>query len=181
MNAFAQVSCLAVAVVITSTSSIAQDTPKPIELAIIKSYVGVWDAEIEAWPSGLDAPSIKFKGVETNRAYGEYWIASDFDSTFQGQETKVHAIVGFDRDQQKLVGTVIDHGPYDAKMTGTYDAEAKSIHWLTQARDHEGNKILQKTTVTQTGSNERFLVLSIPVKDTDHFTKCMEIKYVKRE
>ena len=55
-------------------SSIAQDKPKikPIELDVLKASIGVWDAEIEVWPQGPDSSSIKFKGVETNRSYGEY-------------------------------------------------------------------------------------------------------------
>ncbi len=55
----------------------AQEKPKsePIELEVLKAYIGVWDAEIEVWPAGPDSPSTTFKGVETNRPYGEYWIA----------------------------------------------------------------------------------------------------------
>ena len=65
----------------------AQEKPKakPVELEVLKESIGVWDAEIEVWPQGPDSDSIKSKGVETNRAYGEYWIASDFDSQFGGR------------------------------------------------------------------------------------------------
>ena len=98
-------------------SCMAQEKPKsnPIEFEVLQASIGVWDAEIEVWPEGPDAPSIKFKGVETNRAYGEHWIASDFDSEFMGQTMKVHSIVGYDLDRKKMVGTVIDHGPYAAR------------------------------------------------------------------
>ncbi len=67
-------------------SCIAQEEPKskPIELEVLKASIGVWDAEIEIWPQGPNSPSIKLKGVETNRPYGEYWIASDFESEFMG-------------------------------------------------------------------------------------------------
>lgn len=53
---------------------------KPIELQVLESWIGVWGAELEVWPEGSDAASVKFTGVETNRGFGEYWIASDFDS-----------------------------------------------------------------------------------------------------
>jgi len=97
-------------------SCVAQEEPaaKPIELEVLKASVGIWDAEIEVWLEGPDSPSIKFKGVETNRPYGEYWIASDFDSEFNGPVMEVHSIVGYDLDRRKMVGTVIDHGPYAA-------------------------------------------------------------------
>jgi len=80
----------------------AQEEPqaKPIELEVLKGSVGVWDAEIKVWPEGPDSPPLQFKGVETNRAYGEHWIASDFDSEFMGQTMKLHSIIGYDPDQK---------------------------------------------------------------------------------
>ena len=52
--------------------------------------------------------------VETNRPYGEYWIASEFDSEFDGQTMKVHFIVGFDLGKKQMVGKVIDGpSPYE--------------------------------------------------------------------
>lgn len=164
-------------------SCVAQDKPdaKPIELAVLKAAIGVWDAEIEVWPQGLDSPSIKFKGVETNRAFGEHWIASDFDSKFMGQTVKVHSIVGYDLDRKKMVGTVIDHGPYAASMTGDYDKESKTVIWKTEARTPAGKPMIQKTSVTQETSDERILVLSVPGKQKDEFKKFMQIRFSKRQ
>lgn len=164
-------------------SCIAQDQPtsKPIELEVLKASLGVWDAEIEVWPKGLDSPSLTFKGVETNRAYGEHWIASDFDSKFMGQTMKVHAIVGYDLEQKKMAGTVIDHGPYAASMTGDYDEESKTVTWMTKAKDTSGKPMMQKTLVTQKSADERLLVLMVPGDKKDDFTKFMQIKFVKRK
>ena len=155
--------------------------PKPIELEVLKGYIGVWDAEIEVWPEGPDSPSIKFKGVETNRAYGENWIASDFDSEVGGQTMKVHSIVGYDLDQKKMVGTVIDHGPYAASMTGEYDAKSKTITWIIKAKTPDGNPIVQRTLATQKTANERVLILKVPGKKDNEFTKFMQIRFVKRK
>jgi len=161
----------------------AQETPKvnPIELEVLKASIGVWDAEIEVWPQGLDSPSIKFKGVETNLAYGEHWIASDFDSEFMGQTMKVHSIVGYDLDRKKMVGTVIDHGPYAASMTGDYDKESKTVSWKTEAKTPSGKPMVQKTLITQKSADERSLVLSVPGKQEKEFTKFMQIRFVKRK
>jgi hypothetical protein len=161
----------------------AQEQPKsnPIELDVLKASIGVWDAEIEVWPEGPDSSSIKFKGVETIRAYGEYWIASDFDSEFMGQTMKVHSIVGYDLDQKKMVGTVIDHGPYAANMNGDYDKDSKTLHWKTEAKDANGKLMVQKTLVTQKSADERVLVLSVPGKQENDFTKFMQIRFVKRK
>jgi Protein of unknown function (DUF1579) len=162
---------------------IAQEKPtsKPVELEVLKAYVGVWDAEIEVWPKGLDSPSIKFKGVETNRPYGEFWIASDFDSEFMGQTMKVHSIVGYDLDKQMMVGTVIDHGPYAASMTGDYEKQSKTVRWKTEAKDVNGKPMVQKTLVTQKNANERVLVLMVPGEKKKEFTKFMQIRFVKRK
>lgn len=160
-----------------------QETPKskPIELAVLKASIGVWDAEIEVWPEGPASPPLEFKGVETNRPYGEYWLSSDFDTVYLGQTMKVHSIVGYDLDRGKLVGTVIDHGPYAASMTGEYDEASKTVRWTTAAKGVDGTTIVQKTLVSQKTANERVLVLSVPGKEKNEFTKFMQIRYVKRE
>jgi len=164
-------------------SCIAQETPKskPIELEVLKAYIGVWDAEIEVWPAGPDSPSTTFKGVETNRPYGEYWIASDFDSEFMGQTMKVHSVVGYDLDEKKMVGTIIDHGPYAARMTGDYDVTSKTVQWTTEAKDVNGKPMVQKTSITHKHANERVLVLMVPGEKNNDFTKFMQIKFVKRK
>ncbi len=154
---------------------------KPIELEVLKASIGVWDAEIEVWPQGPDSTPIKFKGVETNRPYGEYWIASDFDSEFMGQTMKIHSIVGYDLDKKKMVGKVIDHGPYAASMTGDYDKDSKTVTWKTEVKDPSGKPIVQKTSVTQKTADERVLVLSVPGRKNDEFTRFMQIRFVKRK
>ena len=159
----------------------AQESETPPELKVIEESIGVWDAEIEVWPEGLDKPSVKFKGVETNRAYGKHWLASDFDSEFQGQTMRVHSIVGYDLDRKQLVGFNVDHGPYAAKLTGTYDAESRTIHWDTEAKDEAGKPLTQKTTVVHRSATERILVLSAPNGDGDKFEKVMEIRFLKRQ
>ena len=155
--------------------------PRPIELQVLKESVGVWDAEIEVWPAGPDSPSIKFQGVETNRPYGEYWIASDFDSEYEGQVTKVHSIVGYDLDAKKLVGKVIDHGPYAATLTGDYDEEDRTVHWTTEGKDEQGKPIRQKSLMTHKTADERVLVLMVPVAGKEEFRTFMQIRYVRRK
>ena len=73
----------------------AQDDDISAQLKILKDGVGTWDCEITVWPAGLDADPITMKAVETNEAFGNHWISSNFTSEFQGQETKVHTIVGY--------------------------------------------------------------------------------------
>jgi len=80
-----------------------------------------------------------------------------------------------------MVGTVIDHGPYAASMIGEYDEDSRTVVWETEAKDLDGTPIVQKTLVTQKTAVERVLVLSVPGKQENEFTKFMQIKYVKRK
>ena len=110
-----------------------------------------------------------------------YWIASDFDSEFNGETMKVHSIVGYDLDEKKMVGTVIDHGPYAASMTGEYHADSKTTVWTTKAKAPNGAPMLQRTSITQKTADERLLILFVPGKEKDESTKYMEIKFVRRK
>jgi hypothetical protein len=151
-----------------------------VELEILKAYVGVWDAAVEVWPQGLDSPSTTFAGVETNEPYGEYWIASDFESEVMGQTMKAHSIVGYDLDKKSLVGMIIDQGPYSATMTGEYDAESKTATWTTRGKYPNGNPILQRTVMTHKDAGTRELVLTVPGETEGEYTKFMQITYTKR-
>jgi len=154
---------------------------QPVELEVLKASVGVWDAVIEVWPRGPDATSTTFKGVETNRAYGDYWISSDFDSVYAGETVRVHSIVGYDLDKKKLVGRIIDHGPYAATMTGEYDRASSTVHWVTQAKYPSGEPMIQKTRITQKNADTRVLVLMATGDGRGEPTKFMEITFTKRK
>lgn len=169
--------------VVLGGAAIAQDENNagPVELGVLKASVGVWDAEIEVWAAGPDGETTKFSGVETVRAFGQHWIASDFEFEFMGQSEIVHSIVGYDLDKKQLVGTVIDQGPYAAQMTGKYDKESSTVHWVTEAKMPNGDPMVQKTTITQKSEEERTLVLSMPGPTEGEFVKFMQIEYKKRK
>lgn len=174
-------SALAFAVMLFSLHSQAEDTP-PIELKeVLEMLVGVWDAEIEVWAQSLDKPPIKFKGIETNRAFGTHWIASDLDSEFMGKKSTVHSIVGYDLDKQQMVGTVIDEGPYQAKLTGDYDSQTKTVTWTTKVKAPDGSPIVQRTSSTQKDADTRELVLSVPGDQPGEFIKFMEIHFTRQK
>ena len=158
-----------------------EKTEEPIELEVLKAAVGVWDAKIEVWPEGPDSDPITFSGVETNRAFGKHWIASDFDSEFMNQTMSIHSIVGYDLDEKRLVGKVIDEGPYAALMTGDYDKESATVHWVTKAKMPDGTPMVQKTSITQKSEDERVLVLSMPGEKEGEFVKFMQIIFTKRK
>ncbi len=161
------------------TTSFAEED-KPLELEALKAHVGVWDTEIEVWANGPDAPPMKFEGVETNRAYGEYWIVSDFDTEMNGQMMRVHSVIGYDLDKGKLVGKQVDHGPYAATLSGEYDKEQKTIRWVVSAKDLMGNPMSQDTTAKLESEDVRTLEMHMPGANGEK-VKFMHIRYVKRK
>lgn len=156
-----------------------EKTESPAELAVLKSMVGVWDAKFEVWPNGGD--KLEFTGTETNTAHGKHWISSDLVSEYMGQSMTVHSIVGYDLDQKKLVGTIVDHGPYAASMAGEFDEETKTVKWKIEAKDLAGNRMVQHTSMTMKSDSERVLVLKMPGAKEGEFKKMMQVTYTKRK
>ena len=153
---------------------------KPVELEALKAHIGVWDAEIKVWASGPDADPLTFKGVETIRAYGEYWIVSDFDSEMNGQTMRVHSVIGYDLDKGKLVGTQVDHGPYAATLTGAYNKEKKAVQWMIDGKDLMGNAMSQDAVAKLESEDVRTLEMHVPGAYGKK-VKYMHIRYVKRK
>lgn len=151
------------------------------ELDWIKDSVGVWDAAAEVWPNGPDKPSIQFKSVETNTAHGTNWISSDLDTEFNGQKMNVHSIVGFDPGKKKLVGFIVDDGPYPATLTGTFDAKKRSVQWITKGNQPDGTPLVQRTTLTNKDSKTRILILKVPGKEKGEFITTMKMTFIKRD
>ena len=119
-----------------------------------------------------------FKGIETNRGFGDYWLASDLESTMMGQTLVVHSIIGYDLDKKSLTGMVVDDGPHAATMEGEYDPATKTVQWTTHARTMTGEPMVQKTVMTLVNDDERVLVLNVPGPKEGEVTKFMEIRYV---
>lgn len=153
---------------------------KPAELEVVAGLVGVWDAVFEVWPQGREGDPVRFEGVETNRAFGEHWVASDLESEYMGQVTKVHSIVGYDLDQGRLVGTIVDHGPYAATLVGDYDAASKSVRWTVEGKMPDGSPLVQKVTMRRTGPDERIHVLEVPGADGE-LVELMQIRFSRRK
>lgn len=157
-----------------------EKTATPVELEAVKALVGVWKAEIQVWAAGPDAKPLMFEGVETNRASGNHWVVSDFESEYMGQKMNVHSIVGYDLNKKKLVGTVVDQGPYAATMTGEYDPAKKTVVWKTRAKTPDGKPMVQQTTMTTISDKERLLVLRMPSEKPNEFVKFMQIRFTKQ-
>ncbi|MEM9080009.1 MAG: DUF1579 family protein [Verrucomicrobiota bacterium] len=150
------------------------------ELQALKDSLGVWKAKISVWPQGLDNPPFTFEGLETNRAFGSHWLSSDFEFYPQGQTMRIHSIVGYDLEKEQLVGTVIDHGPYAASLSGKWDEKSSTVSWTVHGKNPDGSPIVQHTTITHKSPTERVLVLRVPKKNGEGTMKSMEIVFTKQ-
>ncbi|GAB4190252.1 MAG: hypothetical protein Kow00108_25900 [Calditrichia bacterium] len=157
------------------------DGLKKKNLDFLQQYVGVWEATFRVWPFGPDSTMFTFAGVETIRNYGEYWLASDLETEYNGEITKVHSIMGYDPDSKKFKGFIIDQGPYMAKMTGENLPGDSTIHWTIKGKFPNGKELIQKTVDTFISPTERHLEMLVPDKSGEKFVTMMEIHYIKRK
>ena len=79
--------------------------------------------------------------------------------------------------QREAVTLLAGQSLFPLKVT---TEQSKTVEWTTNAKDAEGNPMVQKTTITEKSENERVLVLKVPGKKKDEFIKFMQIKFVKR-
>jgi len=121
-----------------SAVSRAEDTPQFPEFAKpakqhewLQQLVGQWDNEIEA--AMPDQPPMTFKGTETIRPLGGFWIVGENKNEFMGQSFTGLLTLGYDADKKQFVGTWVD------SMTGhlwTYhgslDSSGKMLTLLTE-------------------------------------------------
>lgn len=157
-----------------------QKVDPPVELEVIRNSIGVWDCEFQVWTQGPDAAPMTFTGVEKVRAFGEYWLASDLESTAMGQTTVVHSVIGYDLDEKALTGLVIDQGPYSAKMEGVYHPETRTVNWTIHAKTPDGDPMPQHTVMTMPNGDERILVMNMPGPDGE-MVKFMQVRYARRK
>ena len=92
------------------------------EHALLKSYVGEWDAKISAMGTVS-------KGSHTRElAHNDLWLVEDFEGEMMGQPFTGHGIMGYDPAKEKYVGIWIDSmTPSLEPFEGTYDAEKKEL------------------------------------------------------
>ena len=66
-------------------------------------------------------------------------------------------------------------------MTGDFDEEKNTVHWVTQAKDVDGSKMVQHTSITIKNADERVLVFKTSSEQKDEFNKFMQITFKRRK
>jgi hypothetical protein len=135
MNKFT-VAGLVVAVLTVAVVRAGQDVPKPPEPEKphqwLQQLAGEWDVEVSVTMMPGQPPQ-KFKGTESIRTVGEYWIVAQGKSTFMDQPMESMLTLGYDPQKKKFVGTWIDSmQTYLWNYEGTLDEAGKTLTLLTE-------------------------------------------------
>jgi hypothetical protein len=166
----------------------AQDfpNPKPTEAhQLFANDVGTWDADINMYLQGPDAPATKYKGVETNELVcGGLFSRSTFKSQMGDQEFEGHGLMGYDPRSQSYVGTWVDNlNAVPTQMNGKYDPLQKTFVVLSTVVDGSGQELKQKQTTTNVDESTRTfaIFLLIDAGGETQEIKLMDMTLKKRE
>ena len=152
----------------------AQNLPMK-EHEMLKMDDGTWQANIKMWSTPDAEPSIS-SAKETNTMIGELWSIGKLEGNIAGTDFIGYATLGYDPSQKKYVGTWVDSvTPEITQMSGTYDADSKTLtlFYLTYASDGKAQE--RKNVMVYKNDNTRDFEMFI--KRGDQWTKSMEILY----
>jgi hypothetical protein len=97
----------------------------------LQQLVGEWEMTGEASPPSL--PSVKFKGTETVRPVGDFWVAAELKASMMGDPYTGVMTLGYDPEKKKYVGTWYDSmSSYLWTYEGTVDSTGKILTLSTE-------------------------------------------------
>lgn len=174
------------ALLLTATLSVAQDQkqcepqkPGP-EHALLKSFVGTWDAAIKGYMEP-GKPPMESKGTETITSMGDFWIVIDHQSEIVGAPYRGHAMRGYDALKKKYVNTWADTMSGSLMIfEGGYDEATKTFTLYADAPGMDGKPARWKGVHVLKSADQNVFTLSVGGPDGKDFV-CMEITYTKRK
>jgi hypothetical protein len=104
----------------------AQDMPQK-EHDWLKQFIGEWESEGEVFLEP-GKPPLKWKGPESARAVGGFWVVSEGKADFLGQPMTSLRTLGYDPAKKKYVATSV--GSFSSHLwtyEGTLDAAGKVL------------------------------------------------------
>lgn len=142
----------------------------------LNQFLGEWqcEAECDVEPG---KPPVKFKGTESIRSLGGFWIVADGKGEVMGMPYSNLLTLGYDPAKKKYVGTWVDTMTnYLWKYEGSVDASGKIL-----TLDTEGpcpmaqGKICKFKEVTEFKSKDHRVFTSSRVEDDGKLTKMLTI------
>lgn len=146
----------------------------------LSQLVGEWDAEGECLmdPS---KPPMKFKGTESGRKVGGFWIQLENKGEFMGAPFTGLLNLGYDPEKKKYVGTWLDSmSSYLWQYTGSVDASGKVLTLETEGPCcQQPGKLVKHKEVTELKSRDHKVFTSSNQIDGKWVTM-MTIQYRRR-
>jgi hypothetical protein len=175
MNKVRFVMALGFAWVLVSSVSIAQEQQPGPEHALLKRWVGTWDATIKM--QGMES-----KGTAVYRLQeGGFWLLSHFKGDFGGMKFEGNGMTGYDPNKKKYVdfwGDSMAAGPVVEE--GTYDNEGKVLTLTGEGPGPGGKTVKYKTTTEMKDDDTMLWTLTTPGGEGKYQT-IMTITYKRQK
>ena len=169
------------ALLFTSATCYAQESPATEEHAILKKDVGRWKAVTTVWMNEVgetdpNAEPQSSEGIETNRMVGDLWVVSDFKGEFGGMPFSGHSVTGYSPEKKAYMGTWIDSFSIKPmKMVGTYDKSSDTMTFNTEGWGMDGKPYKGKIVAEYIDRSTRKMTM-YDIKDGKEI-KSMQIEY----
>ena len=145
--------------------------------------VGVWQGTGQSWMTP-DADPVASNGVETVRMMGQFWLVSEYQGEFLGEEFHGLGQMTYDPLAKKYVGTWIDTmAPVMLSMTGEYDVATNELTMMLTGVDPMTSQPGRWKSVTRyvDADHKTFTLYAETPGQADTWWKMMEIKYERRK
>jgi hypothetical protein len=155
--------------------------PKPEkEHQWLHHLVGEWDAEGEC-VMDPSKPPVKFKGTESGRTVGGFWIQLENKGEFLGAPFTGILSLGYDPEKKQYIGTWIDSMSSTLwHYTGTVDASGKVLTLETEGPcPQEPGKRIRMRDVTELKGHDHKVLTSSKLIEGKWMT-AMTIDYRRR-
>lgn len=141
----------------------------------LKAFLGVWDAEIEAFGA-------KNAGVETVTAGGGgFFIVTDFKGEMMGAPYHGHGVTGFDSAKKKYVGIWADSSGGCAVIEGPASPDGKVFtSWSEGADPQTGKSVRFKHVARLVDAKSRTYTITVDGAPADA-PPFLHIEYKKRK
>ncbi len=165
-----------------SLGAIAQEAPKAgPEYALLTQDVGVWDANVEYWPTPGAPPSVS-KGVSSVSMLGGFWQIDEFKSEFMGAPFEGRGQTGWDAAKQAYVGIWVDSMSPGLNLSdSTYDAKTRTMSGWSEGPGPDGKPVKSRGVTEWKDADTRVFSMYAPAAAGAKDWLNMRITYKRRK
>lgn len=142
--------------------------------------VGSWNTEMKMFLPEFEEPLVSEGSAEFELILDGRFLVQDFEGDIGGTPFSGHGMSGYDRIQEKYIGTWMDSfNTGMMTLEGTYDEEADTMTEVGTTVSPTGEDTMKY--VTEYHSDDEFFMTIYMVGADGTDTKLMEITYTRAE